>query len=44
MHRGRDELGASLPVIEHDMTFLGNASDRLYCLDLGANRSCTAPV
>jgi len=33
--RLRDELDASILVIEHDMPFLTGVSDRMYCLDLG---------
>jgi ABC-type branched-subunit amino acid transport system ATPase component len=33
--RLRDELGASLLVIEHDMPFITGICDRMYCLDLG---------
>jgi ABC-type branched-subunit amino acid transport system ATPase component len=31
----RDELGASMVVIEHDMPFIRAVSDRLYCLEAG---------
>jgi ABC-type branched-subunit amino acid transport system ATPase component len=34
--RIREELGASLLVIEHDMPFILGISDRVYCLEAGA--------
>ena len=34
--RIREELGASLLVIEHDMPFIMGISDRVYCLEAGA--------
>ena len=33
--RIRDELGASLLVVEHDMPFIMGISDRVYCLEAG---------
>jgi ABC-type branched-subunit amino acid transport system ATPase component len=33
--RIREELGASLLVIEHDMPFIMDISDRVYCLEAG---------
>ena len=36
MLRIREELGASLLVIEHDMPFIMGISDRVYCLEAGA--------
>ena len=33
--RIREELGASLLVIEHDMPFIMGISDRVYCLEAG---------
>ena len=35
LRRVRDELGASLLVIEHDLPLLGSISDRMIALDLG---------
>ena len=35
LRRVRDELGASLLVIEHDLPLLGQISDRMIALDLG---------
>ena len=35
LRRVRDELGASLMVIEHDLPLLGSISDRMIALDLG---------
>jgi ABC-type branched-subunit amino acid transport system ATPase component/ABC-type branched-subunit amino acid transport system permease subunit len=35
VHRIRDELDASLLVIEHDMPFILGISDRVYCLEAG---------
>ena len=35
LRRVRDELGASLLVIEHDLPLLGTISDRMIALDLG---------
>jgi ABC-type branched-subunit amino acid transport system ATPase component len=34
--RIRQELGASLLVIEHDMPFIMGISDRVYCLEVGS--------
>ncbi len=34
--RIREELGASLLVIEHDMPFIMGISDRVYCLEIGS--------
>ena len=34
--RIREELGASLLVIEHDMPFIMGISDRVYCLEAGS--------
>jgi branched-chain amino acid transport system ATP-binding protein len=35
LRRVRDELGASLLVVEHDLPLLGSISDRMIALDLG---------
>ena len=34
--RIREELGASLLVIEHDMPFIMGITDRVYCLEAGS--------
>ncbi|WP_419924797.1 ABC transporter permease subunit [Candidatus Poriferisocius sp.] len=36
VQRIREELGASLLVIEHDMPFIMGISDRVYCLEAGS--------
>jgi ABC-type branched-subunit amino acid transport system ATPase component len=43
MLRIRDELHASLLVIEHDMPVIMGISDRVYCLEAGAMLSVGAP-
>jgi branched-chain amino acid transport system ATP-binding protein len=35
LRRVRDQLGASLLVVEHDLPLLGSISDRMIALDLG---------
>lgn len=35
MLRIREELGASVLVVEHDMPFIMGISDRVYCLEAG---------
>jgi ABC-type branched-subunit amino acid transport system ATPase component/ABC-type branched-subunit amino acid transport system permease subunit len=42
--RVRDELEASMLVIEHDMPFVMGISSRVYCLDLGRVISCGPPA
>jgi branched-chain amino acid transport system ATP-binding protein len=36
LHRVRDELGAAFVVVEHDMTFIEEVSDRMVALDQGS--------
>ncbi len=42
--RVRDELNASLLVIEHDMPFVMGISDRVYCLEAGRIIAEGSPV
>jgi ABC-type branched-subunit amino acid transport system ATPase component len=35
LKRVRDQLGATILLIEHDMPLIMSLSDRIYCLDLG---------
>jgi ABC-type branched-subunit amino acid transport system ATPase component/ABC-type branched-subunit amino acid transport system permease subunit len=42
--RVRDELGAAVLLIEHDMPLVMSISDRVYCLEVGNVISCGTPA
>jgi ABC-type branched-subunit amino acid transport system ATPase component len=42
--RVRDELGAAVLLIEHDMPLVMSISDRVYCLEVGKVISCGTPA